>query len=326
MTSRYCRTGLLLAVVLLLGGYRVLADSVPGLVAYYPLNGDGVDASGNGHNGTVESATPTANRFGQDGKALLFDGTNSFISVPDSRDLRLSTGDFTISAWIFETSRNSNYNDCIISKRGPGAGAEKAGEGQHGWFLSVRGETPGGGQPGQLHYQESGGVIAPRAFSRTLITLNQWHHVAVVYHQDSAWLDMFIDGAWDAATNNMPHPNPACAFDMHIGNDSQLAYSNAYVFHGKISDVRIYNYAMTTQDIAGLYEKGIFLNGMEFTGGALTRLYGGLAAGQEVIVESSPDLSRWTPIETNRVNSTTLSLTNYINPQVPAEFFRVSVR
>jgi hypothetical protein len=326
MTSHYCRTGLLLAVILMLGGYYVLAGSASGLVAYYPLNGDGVDASGNGHDGMVEYATSAANRFGQYGKALLFDGTNSFISVPDSRDLRLSTGDFTISAWIFETSRNSNFNDCIISKRGPGGGPEKAGEGQHGWFLSVRGETLGGGQPGELHYQESGGGIAPRVFSKTLITLNQWHHVAVVYHQDSTSLDMFVDGAWDAATNNMPHPNPACSFDMHIGNDSQLAYSNAYVFHGKISDVRIYNYAMTAQDIAGLYETGIFLNGMEFTGGALTRLYGGLAAGQEVVVESSPDLSHWTPIETNIVSSSTLSLTNYVNPKVTAEFFRVSVR
>lgn len=319
-------TGAVITAILLLKSGCLWADASPGLVAYYPLNGNGLDASGNGHDGMVESATPSANRFGTGGTALLFDGTNSFISVPDSPDLRLSSGDFTISAWIFETSRNLNYNDCIVSKRGPGGGAERAGEGQHGWFLSVRGEREdAASQTGQLHYQESGGAIAPRCFSKSVISLNQWHHVAVVYHQASTSLDMFVDGAWDSTTNHMPPPNPACTFDMHIGNDSQLAYSNAYVFHGKISDVRIYNYAMAARDVTSLYDAGIFLNGMEFTGGALTRLYGGLVTGQKVVVESSPDLSHWTSIETNIVNSTTFLLTNYVNLTVPAEFFRVSV-
>jgi hypothetical protein len=322
MTSHYCCTGALLAVVLLATSLRALADSPQGLVAYYPLNGDGVDASGNGHDGTVEYATPSVNRFGQNGKALLFDGTNSFISVPDSPDLRLSSGDFTISAWIFETERNGHFQDCIISKRAPGPGTK--GKDGRGWIFTVGGMR-NASHTGRLFYQVSGGEN-PQAVSTGLLSLNQWHQVAMVYHQATASVDLYIDGAWDSTAYNIPPPNPDTAFDMHIGNDSRMAYSNAYVFHGKISDVRIYNYAMTAQGIAGLYETGIFLNGMEFTGGALTRLYGGLAAGQEVVVESSPDLNHWTPIETNIVSSATLSLTNYVNPAVPAAFFRVSVR
>lgn len=317
----YC-TGILLLLVLLPGGYHVLADSSQGLVAYYPLNGNGVDASGNGHDGTIVSATPSANRFGNNGTALLFDGTNSYISVPDSPDLRLSSGDFSISAWIFETERNGHFQDCIISKRAPGPGT--SGNDGRGWIFTVGGFR-NASHTGRLFYQVSGGEN-PHAVSAGVLSLDQWHQVAVVYHQSSSSVDLYIDGALDSTVNNIPPPNPETAFDMHIGNDSRMAYNNAYVFHGKISDVRIYNYAMAPQDIAGLYETGIFLNGMQFTGGALTRMYGGLAAGQQVVVESSPDLTHWTPIETNVVSSATLSLTNYVNPQVPAEFFRVSVR
>lgn len=319
-------TGLALVAVLFLGSFYARADLSQNLLADYPLNGDGRDASGNGHDGMVESAAPTANRFGQEGKALLFDGTNSYISVPDCPDLRLSTGDFTISAWIFETSRNSHYNDCIISKRGPGRGPDNGGPGQHGWFLSVRGERANGfGQPGLLYYQESGGLTDPRAFSQAVISLNQWHQVAVVYHQASTSLDMFIDGAWDSTTTNMPPPNPNCTFDMHIGNDSQLAYSNAYVFHGKISDVRIYQQALSAREMAKLYGAGFFLDHIQFTGRALTRMYRGLTPGQKVMVESSPDLQHWTWVQTNTVNDSSLSLTNYVNPSAQAEFFRVSV-
>jgi len=34
----------------------------------------------------------------------------------------------------------------------------------------------------------------------------------------------------------------------------------------------------------------------------------------------------WTPIQTNTVTSSSLSVTNFINPEVTAEFFRVSVQ
>lgn len=138
-------------------------------------------------------------------------------------------------------------------------------------------------------------------------------------------MDVFIDGAWDASTNHIPPPNPSITNDMHIGNDSQLVYGNAYVFHGKISDVRIYNRALAPPAVAELYGAGLFLNGTQFTGRALTRMYGGLTVGQTVIVESSPDLVHWTPIQTNIVDRTTLSVTNFVNPAVNAEFFRISV-
>ena len=42
------------------------------LVAYYPLDGDATDASGNGHDGLVYGATPTTDRFGRANGAMSF--------------------------------------------------------------------------------------------------------------------------------------------------------------------------------------------------------------------------------------------------------------
>jgi hypothetical protein len=322
MTTRLIKlAGFGFAIAALLGNQRLRADSDNGLLAHYPLNGDGMDISSYGHNGVAGAVTPAANRFGQSGKALLFDGTNSFISVQDSPDLRLATTDFTITAWIFETERNAHFNDCIISKRGAGAGRGIAGDGR-GWIVCVRGLW---GQPsttGRLFYQVSGGQD-PKAFSTAVLSLNQWHHIAIIYHHASASVEMFIDGEWDSTTEGIPAPNSSITLPMHIGNDSQQAYNNAYVFHGKINDVRIYNRSLSGAEVADLYGSGIFLNGAQVSGTALTRNYGGLTAGQTVIEERSRDLLHWTPIETNVVNRATLSVTNAVDPGVNAEFFRV---
>ena len=48
-------------------------------------------------------------------------------------------------------------------------------------------------------------------------------------------------------------------------------------------------------------------------------------SGQTVIVESSRDMIHWTPVQTNIVTSATLSVTNFVNPDVPGEFFKISV-
>ena len=56
------------------------------------------DASGNGNNGTVYGATPTADRDGNPYSAYSFDGTNDYIQVPSSN---LSfPGSLTFSAWV----------------------------------------------------------------------------------------------------------------------------------------------------------------------------------------------------------------------------------
>ena len=56
-----------------------------GLVAYYPLDGNAVDASGNGNNGVPVNVAFTTDRFGVAGGAAQFSGargTNSAIDCP----------------------------------------------------------------------------------------------------------------------------------------------------------------------------------------------------------------------------------------------------
>ena len=86
-----------------------------GLVAWYPFNGNANDSSGNGNNGTVSGATLTTDRFGNPGKAYSFNGTNAYISVPNSSSLSI-VGDITISAWIYDYGDNGAGYHTVLTK------------------------------------------------------------------------------------------------------------------------------------------------------------------------------------------------------------------
>src|ERR1041385_436736 len=89
-----------------------------GLVAYYPLDGNANDASGNGNNGAVlNGATFVSDRFGGAGSALSYDGSgNGAVQVPDSPTIRFGlTSSITVALWAYRIGTNSVMH--IIGKR-----------------------------------------------------------------------------------------------------------------------------------------------------------------------------------------------------------------
>jgi len=65
-------------------------ETSPGLVGWWPFNGNANDVSGNGNNGTVNGATLTTDRFGTANKANSFDGIIDYIQT-DIKALNNST-------------------------------------------------------------------------------------------------------------------------------------------------------------------------------------------------------------------------------------------
>ena len=84
------------------------------LVAAYAFNeGTGTtvyDSSGNGNNGTITNATWTTS--GKYGDALVFNGTNALVTIPDSTLLHLTTG-MTLEAWVNPSTVTSAWTDVI---------------------------------------------------------------------------------------------------------------------------------------------------------------------------------------------------------------------
>ena len=96
------------AVFLVLSVTVSMADLMEGLVAYWPLDdgsgGTVSDASGNGHDGVLESGVTWTNESKMGTGALSFDGVDDRIIV-ESFDVDGGSG-ITIAAWIKPNSFN----------------------------------------------------------------------------------------------------------------------------------------------------------------------------------------------------------------------------
>ncbi len=118
-------TTLALVITLFIGLFLPLSLScqnslTDGLIAYYPLDGDALDFSGNCNHGTVHGSQAAYNKNGHFQTAMSFDGIDDYIEIPHS-DLFDFTeeSDFAISFWVkiaqFQSDADTTDND-IISK------------------------------------------------------------------------------------------------------------------------------------------------------------------------------------------------------------------
>ncbi len=224
--------------------YTISGSEDPSLIAYYPFSGNATDESGNGHDGTVNGATLTQDRFGNADSAYLFDGVDDYIEVLDSTDLRLSGTDFSISAWFYETERNASALNTLLAKRNPHPAP------RDGWFYGVTGRTFGGNIPGKLRYFVSSGDDS-YCTGINIVSLGDWHHAVMTYEVGEETIRFYVDGVLDSVHPNMPTPNPTTSMNLFIGRDSRGEYN---IFHGAIDDISIYNRALSEEQIQELYD------------------------------------------------------------------------
>ncbi|MBI5219080.1 MAG: VCBS repeat-containing protein, partial [Bacteroidia bacterium] len=194
-----------------------------GLIAYYPFNGNANDESGNGNNGTVNGATLTTDRFGNVNKAYSFDG-NDYISL--SNFITLGT-QFSFSYWA-KWVQLYDYGDVFGSEGRVSAGLTYS-DG-HIAFIIGNGSSWGGNW-----CETAAGTL----------TTGQWYLIAGSY--DGAYTKLFINGGLvDSAANSFSIPSGT----YHIGE------RNSYYHKGIIDNFRLYNRALTLQEIQSLYTEG----------------------------------------------------------------------
>jgi hypothetical protein len=213
-------------------------DLKDGLVACFPFDGSAKDMSGNHNDGIAIGATLTDGRDGKVNSAYYFDGEDDYITVNDSKSLRI-TGQITMSAW-FKTDYCKPFSG-IICKAEPV-------EPRHGYLLDIESNNLVRTDLCFDHSQGLCGVLT----SRDVYTDNQWHHVVVVY--DGREIILYIDGYLDSKTGYSEGLNSNTE-PLLIGWDMNTWISDRH-FQGSIDDVRIYNRVLSSYEILQLYNNG----------------------------------------------------------------------
>ena len=206
------------------------------LLAHYKLNGDVLDSSGNGFDGSPANITYT------DGKLSLaasFNGTTSTIDCGDSATLALTI--FTLSIWIKST-------------RIPSGGGKY-------WAIAGRGSIYDLGY-GLEYYDRSTAAgfelwVRNSTASATVrttgsYTITDWNHIVGVCN--GSYLKIYVNGIYNnQIAQGDATPDTAGANNFIIGDDDN---ATSYAWQGAMDDVRVYDYALTDADIDRIYNEG----------------------------------------------------------------------
>jgi len=219
-----------------------LADLNDGLVAYYPFNGNANDESGNGNHGYVEGATLIEDRFGNPDSSYRFDGENDYIEIPDNESIRI-TPQLTLSAWIFlDEVGLDTYT--IIEK----------GNTSDDWEYHFN-VMPGNKIRFFVSPHPSGGYYILTITTATLET-KKWYNVIAVF-EDNVAASIYINGKLSSSSsifNSDPPYSPTSA-SLSLGARTGWAYhpDPIYVVNGVLDDIRIYNRALSEEEIWALF-------------------------------------------------------------------------
>ncbi|HZE95614.1 MAG TPA: LamG domain-containing protein [Planctomycetota bacterium] len=216
---------------------------VPNLVGYWAVDGPvadmatiAQDSSGNNNNGTYTSgatsmaAAPTVPP-GNTRSFAFTQAARQYISVPSFASLQL-TGSCTLAAWIRPTI-DSTFQEGILEKY----------DGSISDGYSFRLDGNENLSCTMFNGTTAGGVsTAPRA-----IPLNTWTHVAGVYSMAASTVTNYVNAVADPSVATGVLPPTAGASPLQIGDDY-----GANAFNGNIDEVRIYNRALTVNEVAVL--------------------------------------------------------------------------
>jgi hypothetical protein len=231
-----------------------------GLVGYWPFDGDTTswttgttqDVSGNGNTGTLVNMSMTTSPIpGKIGGALNFNGTNS---VKTSYAGISGTSARTISMWLktTQTSPLAGKNTSTLLAYGNADNCANP-----GYFLVASNDKYGGSAnyPGISVDFPCNAAITYNA----AIYDNKWRHVVVSMPNSGTTsnLKVYVDGVLLTTVNNIyvGSYNTGIGSNVQIGNDSYYYTANGG-FQGALDDVRIYDRALSPEEVQQLYLMG----------------------------------------------------------------------
>ena len=215
-----------------INGFFGGGDTIPdntfshGLVGYWSFDeGTGTtayDASWNGNNGILYNSPQWID--GKKGNALQFDGVDDYVLVSGS--LYSGNTDFTVEAWV--KANDNNKRKIWWSNNGY---VEMHDNGQ--WRMSIY-------HSGNNADDEGGSY-----------NVGQWYHAVVVYTSSQKTGRLYVDGVKlleDGATGDLSYSSNVIIGDYPSASN--------YEFNGTMDEVKIYNRALSAEEVRFHYNRG----------------------------------------------------------------------
>jgi hypothetical protein len=217
----------------------------PDLAGWWPGEGS-ADNLADTNNGALLGGA-TANSAGMVGLAFAFDGTNSFVQIPDSP--QLNPANLTVEAWVLFSALDS-----------AGLGDSPPGQ-QYIVFKQNSGSTNFAGYQLGKARADSGDVFSfvvssasgqPCSLSSTtLVATGVWYHVAGV--RGSNFTQLYVNGQLESETN-VDFPQDYGPNDLFFGSSGNPSWDHK--FAGLLDEVSLYSRALAADEIKAIYSAG----------------------------------------------------------------------
>ena len=198
-----------------------------GLIAWYKMDGDVTDSSGNGKDA---SSANTSYVDGKIGQALEFNGTNATMTLPRSQ--YFAVPQMSIAFWINADSYSSYRGVFYISDNLSN-------------YLILR------QQSNTIRMMiEDGNVLMVNAITPSLSSyIDTWVHLA--FTQDGSGWKFYIHGVETTLSGTN---SGYCSDHITISNGIFIGISSwvEQYLDGTIDDFRLYDYALTTYEVKQL--------------------------------------------------------------------------
>jgi len=183
------------------------------------------DSSGNGNNGVLKGNPVWRPTGGKTGGAIELGGKGDYVEISNESAFDIND-QITVSAWVNITDVPQEWTG-IVTK------------GDSAWRVSTSFAK------NVFHFG-----VSSRDYinGTTTVDSGQWHNVVCVY--DGQKMSIYVDGKPDVISMPLTVPIGTNDFPVCIGENIEL---KGHCFHGLIDDVRIYNYALSKDEVVELY-------------------------------------------------------------------------
>jgi hypothetical protein len=209
--------------------FSSVVDLENGLEAYYLCNGSSNDETGNGFNANPVNLSFVDDRFGNTQRAYYFPSKGSYLEIPHIFDI--AQGAWSYSIW-FKLDNYHPVGSALLAKEGS--------------------SDPYTDMPLYISYNERcvktyNGIMASSFYP---IDQGEWYHAVLVINCQTARL--YINGDLKGMSTYFG------SFDSYNGKYYISEYrfiENASEFIGAVDDIRFYNRALSTNEVAELYKQ-----------------------------------------------------------------------
>lgn len=194
------------------------------------------DSSNNGGHGFLANGpTRTATASCEIGTCLDFDGTNDHVNLPTSTVFDVSK--ITVSAWVVSDVTTADLTS--VSRYNNAAPVNG------NWILGH------GATESTYRFLARIGGANQSAESNAGFSTDVWHHLVGTY--DGSTVKLYVDGV-ERASTAISGSLATSTIAVRIANRD----GNTNYWDGKIDDVRVYNRALSADEISRIYSSTIF--------------------------------------------------------------------